>query len=43
LDRELCGNVRSKIVHDRAVGHITVVELELNHGDVTNRPILNSF
>jgi hypothetical protein len=28
LDRELCGNVRLKIVHDRAVGHITVAELE---------------
>jgi hypothetical protein len=29
LDRELCGNVRLKTVQDRAVGHITVVELEL--------------
>jgi hypothetical protein len=30
LDHELCGNVRLKIVHDLAVGHITVVELEKN-------------
>jgi hypothetical protein len=27
LDRELCGNVRFKTVHDRAVGHITMAEL----------------
>jgi hypothetical protein len=26
-----------RVVQNRAVGHITVVELELNHGDVTNR------
>jgi hypothetical protein len=25
------------------VGHITVVELELNHGDVTNHPIMDCF
>jgi hypothetical protein len=27
------------VVHNLAVSHITMVELELNHGDVTNRPI----
>jgi hypothetical protein len=26
-----------KVVHNRAMGHITVFQLELNHGDVTNR------
>jgi hypothetical protein len=30
-----------RVVQNRAVGHITVVEFELNHGDVTNRPILD--
>jgi hypothetical protein len=43
LDRELFGNVRLNIVHDRAAGHITVVELELNHGEVTNRLIMDNF
>jgi hypothetical protein len=33
LGRELCGNVSMKTVHDRAVGHITVAELELKLGD----------
>jgi hypothetical protein len=27
MNRELCGKVDLKIVHDRAVGHITVAEL----------------
>jgi hypothetical protein len=31
------------LVHDRAVGHITVAELELSHGDVTSRPIMDNF
>jgi hypothetical protein len=43
LGHKLCGKVRLKKVHDQAVGHITVVELELNHGDVTNRPIMKIF
>jgi hypothetical protein len=30
------------VVHNRAVVRITVVELELNHGDVTYRPILDN-
>jgi hypothetical protein len=30
------------VVHNRAVAHITVVELKLNHNDVTNRPILEN-
>jgi hypothetical protein len=29
LGRELCGKIRLKVVHDWAVGHITMVELEL--------------
>jgi hypothetical protein len=31
-----------RIFHNRAVDHVTMVELELNHGDVTNRPILDN-
>jgi hypothetical protein len=30
-----------RIVHNRVVSHITVVELQFNHGDVTNRPIMD--
>jgi acetoin utilization deacetylase AcuC-like enzyme len=30
-----------RVIQNRAVGHITVVDLDLNHGDVTNRPILD--
>jgi hypothetical protein len=31
-----------RVVHNLAVGHITVVEFYLNHSDVTNRPILDN-
>jgi hypothetical protein len=31
------------VVHNRAVCHITVVELSSNHDDVTNRPIMDNF
>jgi hypothetical protein len=43
LNRELCGNVRLKIVRDRAVGHITVAKLEVSHSDVASRPIMDHF
>jgi hypothetical protein len=31
-----------RVVHNREVCHITIVELKLNHGDVTNRLILDN-
>jgi hypothetical protein len=31
-----------KVVHNQAVVHITV-ELQINHGDVTNRPIMDNL
>jgi hypothetical protein len=43
LDREMYGNVHFKVVQNWAAGCITVVELELNHGSVTNRPILDNL
>jgi hypothetical protein len=45
LDRECMVTSTLKVVHNRAVCHITVVELEfqLNHGDVTNRPIMDNL
>jgi ribosomal protein S17E len=39
LGSERCGRVRSKSVHNRVVGHITMVELEISHGDATIHPI----
>jgi hypothetical protein len=41
FDRELCGNVRLKIVHDRTVRHITVAQQRLcdqppDHGKLLN-------
>jgi hypothetical protein len=31
-----------RVVQNRTVVHITVVELEINHGYVTNRPIMDN-
>jgi hypothetical protein len=31
-----------RVLENRAVAHITMVELKLNHSDVTNRPILDN-
>jgi hypothetical protein len=31
------------VVHNRAICHISVVELELDHADVTNRPIMDNL
>jgi hypothetical protein len=31
------------VIHNRAVCHITVVELSSNHDNVTNRPIMDNF
>jgi hypothetical protein len=36
-------NFTLRVVQNLAVSHITVVELELNHADVTNRAIIDIF